>query len=227
VIAFCHTQRTGFLSIGRPSYTKRGSAYCITHSGGLDFHEKYCSSMSRRNKQKQEIRPPARPLPPEPAVGVESQTRPRRDLFKPLFEKACDVAKSALQVARAISPIALFVYGKHLKHEQLKESATKVVSLSWKNEFHKEVVRMRIQEKARAEGASAVVLLTPGPGGPREGTFLISGAMPDMVADASVAYTLDRETGTLLLSEMVWGDQPVPNFFLEGLFPLSDTPATL
>jgi hypothetical protein len=139
-------------------------------------------------------------------------------LFKPLFEKAVAVAKSALYAAGTIGPTALFVYGENLKDEELSKSATKSVSISWKDESHKEAMRKRIREKAELEGASAVVLLIPGESaGSQEGTLLIAGVTPGMTANASVTYTFDKETRTFSFSNLAWRDQSVRDFFLEGL----------
>jgi hypothetical protein len=119
---------------------------------------------------------------------------------------------------------ALFVYGKD-PAGRLKEPSTQVVSLNYKDVFHKDAVRKKIHEKVVAESASAVVLLLPVASG-RESTFLISGVMPGMTTEASVTYTFDKATRTLIFSEMVWRDEPVRDFFLEGLFSESDRPET-
>lgn len=162
---------------------------------------------------------------PAAPAGAESNTQAqllRREVFKPLFEKILDLAKGALFANGTIGPMALFVYGKGLQDEELKESATKVVSISWKTEFQKEAVRMRIHQKAELEGASTVVLLIPAKAaGPHEGTLFVSGVMPGMAADASITYTFKKETKTFNFSEMTWRAEPVRNFFLEGIFSAS------
>ena len=173
--------------------------------------------MSRHNRRnhKSALQPPA-------GVGIDGTTRvqrPSHEVFKPVFEKALDVAKSKLHTTGEIGITALFVYGK-APEVSLNASATHV-SLRYKDEFHKEAVRRKIHEKVAAESVSAVVLLFPDPSD-REGTFLISGAMAGTTADASITYTFDKATKTFNFSEMVWRDESVNNFFLEGLFSARD-----
>lgn len=182
--------------------------------------------MSRRRKPKHSIPLQAHPATSDRSVpaggGIERTMQPSvlpQDLFKPLFEKALDSAKSALHAAGTMGFVALFVYGKGLKDGKHEESTVKIVSVRWKNESHKEAVRMRIHEKAELEGASAIVLLMPGEAaGPREGTLLIAGVMPGMTANATVAYSFDKENRTFSFSELAWRDEPKQNFFLRGLF---------
>jgi hypothetical protein len=179
--------------------------------------------MSRHNRRNHRSA-----LQPQPqlshltAVGLDDKIRvprPSHDVFKPVFEKVLDVAKSKLYTTGAIGMTALFVYGK-APEGSLNASATPV-SLRYTDEFHKEAVRRKIREKVVAEGASAVVLLLPD-SSDREGIFLISGAMPGMTADASITYTFDKATKTFSFSEMAWRDESVSNFFLEGLFSARD-----
>ncbi len=178
--------------------------------------------MSRHNRRRHSVPLQAHASPADPAVFNGAHRKVPllpREVFKPVFEKALAVAKTKLDFTGRIGATALFVYGKD-PEGSLNENATHV-SLSYKDEFHKEAVRRKIHEKVNAEGASAVVLLVPGPPD-REGTFLISGAMPGMTAGASVTYTFDKATKTFSCSEMVWRDEPVRNFFLEGLFSARD-----
>lgn len=177
--------------------------------------------MSKRNKQRYSIPPPSVPAGGDLEKKVPLGTR---EAFKPVFEGALDFARSKLYGSGMIDPTVLFVFGKRPKDGELKESATKVVSIRWKDEFQKEAVRVRIREKAEQEGAFAVVLLAPTEAsGPHEGRFLISGAMADMVADASVTYTVDKENRTFIFSGLTLHDEPARNFFLEGLFTAPDT----
>jgi hypothetical protein len=121
--------------------------------------------MPRRSKRKHRTPLQAQAATPGRSVpaggGTERTIQPQvpsQDLFKPLFEKALHSTKSALHAAGTIGPTALFVYGKCLE-EDLGKTATKIVSIGWKNESQKEAVRMRIYQKVELEGASAVVLL--------------------------------------------------------------------
>jgi hypothetical protein len=174
--------------------------------------------MSRRNKPKHSVTLQSHPPLSARAVlnGADSKAPLLpREVFKPVFEKALNLAKSKPHATGRIGATALFVYGK-APDGSLNENATHV-SLSYKDEFHKEAVRRKIHEKVVAENASAVVLLVPAPPG-RESVFLIAGAMPDLIAHASVTYTFDKATKTFSFSELVWRDEPIRDFFLEGLF---------
>ena len=178
--------------------------------------------MSRHNKRKHGI-PLQSPPASDSAVlsGADSQTPlPLREVFKPVFEKALSVAKSKLHTTGRIGATALFVYGG-ASEGSLNEKATHV-SFNYKDEFHKEAVRRKMHEKAVAEKASAVVLLVPALRD-RESAFLISGAMPGLTAHASVTYTFDKTTKTFSFSELVWRDEPIKDFFFEGLFSAGNT----
>jgi hypothetical protein len=172
--------------------------------------------MSRHNKRKHSI-PLESPPPSDSAVlnGADSKTPLLlREAFKSIFEKALAVAKSELRTTGRIGATALFVYGR-APEGSLNENTTHV-SLNYKDEFHKEAVRRKIHEKAVAENASAVVLLVPALPD-RESAFLISGAMSGLTAHASVTYILDKATKTFSFSELVWRDEPIKDFFFEGL----------
>ena len=66
----------------------------------------------------------------------------------------------------------------------------KAVSLSFKDEFHQELLKTRIREKALAENAVAVIILTEMD---NEGhKVVLSGVSPDMKASAYVDYGLDK-----------------------------------
>jgi hypothetical protein len=66
----------------------------------------------------------------------------------------------------------------------------KAVSLSFKDELHKELLKTRIREKALAENAVAVIILTEMD---NEGhKVVLSGVSPGMKASAYVDYGLDN-----------------------------------
>ena len=180
--------------------------------------------MSRHNRRKQSTPPEAHaPLSRPDGVTAVRKTEEallQREVFRPLFEKALAVAKNRLDTTGRIGATALFVYGK--APEGGPSGKTTHVSLSYKDEFHKEATRRKIREKVLAENASAIVLLVPAlPSG--EGTFLISGAMPGMTAGASVTSTFEKSTKTFSFSELVWRNEPIRDFFLEGLFSAGNT----
>ena len=56
--------------------------------------------------------------------------------------------------------MACFVYEGAVKQDGSKPADIKTVSLSWKTEFQKELIRKRIREKALREEATAVVIVT-------------------------------------------------------------------
>lgn len=63
-----------------------------------------------------------------------------------------------------------------------------------------------------------MLLLPAEAAGPHQGTLVISGVASGIAAEASVTCTFDKETGTFTFSEFTWRDEPVANFFLEGIF---------
>ena len=67
--------------------------------------------------------------------------------------------------------------------------------------------------------AAAVVLLIPQDAeASQEGTLLIAGVIPGITAYGSVTHTFDTETRTFSFSRVAWRDEPVGDFFLEGIF---------
>ena len=134
-----------------------------------------------------------------------------------LFQRAVAIAKKQLDVTGTIDPTALFVYGENF--EDAEESATKVVSIGWKDEIQKEIMRTRVHEKAQRENASALVLLMPVHASPaHKGQCVLSGAAPRQRAEASLTYALDGESNAFIFSELTWREGQAGDFFLEGLF---------
>ena len=127
------------------------------------------------------------------------------------------MARKQLEGTGTVDPTAPFVYGENFK--DVEESAMKAVSIGWRNESHKELMRARIHEKVEQEHASAVVLLMPAHAPTaRGGQCVLSGVAPRQRALASLTYVLDRESNTFAFSELTWHEEPLSNFFLEGLF---------
>ena len=180
--------------------------------------------MSRRSKRQHRIIDQAQaarsPAAVPPSDSIERATPPQhiqREAFRALFQKAVAIVTKQLNATGRIDPTALFVYGNNVTDAE--ESATTVVSIAWKNEFHKEAVRTRLREKAKMENAFALILILPEHARkPHEGQCVLSGAAPQLRADASLTYALDRETQTFILSELTWHEEPRCSFFLEGLF---------
>jgi hypothetical protein len=130
------------------------------------------------------------------------------EVFKEVFERAVDRAKNELASSGRIGPTVFFVYTNGM---------IKVGVLAFKDELHKGLLKKRIREKALAENASAVMILTEGEG-ERPGTIILSGAAPGMRASARVDYAFDRKTKTITLWETRWLDRPLQNAFLDGIF---------
>ncbi len=123
-------------------------------------------TMSRRSKRRHRVTSQMQAAASAAGVPasdkIEISTPPplrSQEVFRVLFQKAVAVAKNQLNATGRIDPTALLVYGKNFKDAE--ESTTRVVSIAWKNELHKEVVRTRLREKTEQENVSAVVLLMP------------------------------------------------------------------
>lgn len=90
-----------------------------------------------------------------------------------------------------------------------------VGSIFFKDELHEELLKRRVREKALAENASAVLLLTAGE---RPGPIALSGTAPGMRVSARVDYVLDKNTKAITSWEPHWLDNPLKNAFLDGIF---------
>lgn len=147
--------------------------------------------------------------------------------FGQLFERIADMVKSEMASGERLGTMAFFVYGGSLKQEGPEQSTVKAVSLAWKTEFQKELIRKRVRDKAWTEEASAVVIVTDAEAGPaserqesalkRRGTVVISGASPGATATATLAYAVEGAGKTVTLGEMQWLSESPYNFFLEGI----------
>jgi hypothetical protein len=185
--------------------------------------------MSRRRRKKKVITP----QPPSPGVttAVASDHRvpspSQKEIFKAVFEKILTMVNNRASFTDRIAPLAVFVFENgDGKGDGLETGDMKAVSLRWRTEFYKEIIRRKIHDKAAHEGALAVVLLTDARPPTRSGnflqrgTFLLSGATLLVDACASVAYTLDEQSRFFSFSEIEWLDEPVEDFFLDGIFPM-------
>jgi hypothetical protein len=138
------------------------------------------------------------------------------------------MAKRALAGQGRVAPMAVFAYKGEPGHTEGDGGEFKSVSLVWRTEFQKETIKKRIKEKASAESASAVVILTraetEGAGGrakgssQQKGVLVFSGATADARASAKVTYVLEKEAKTLSSWEMRLSAEPGETFFLEGVF---------
>jgi len=188
----------------------------------------YIVNMSHRRRKKKVIRPQP-PGPMVPAVVVSDPQVPspsQKEAFTVVFEKVLTMVNRRLSFTDRIAPLATFVFEDgDRKDGGLDGSHMKAVSLSWRTDFNKEIIRRKIRDKAAHEGASAVILLTDAAPPARSGnslqqrTFLLSGVTLRVNARASVAYTFDEQSRSLSFSEIEWLDEPAKNFFLDGIFP--------
>jgi hypothetical protein len=132
--------------------------------------------------------------------------------------------------------MAFFIYGEHKEPGPLQAGVTKAVDLAWRSEFYKELLRRKVREKARAEGPSAVIVVTDAKAEHRDrrsdnspqrkGKILISGATPRMQGSALLSYTFEHESNSFSFGEMEWLGEPQRNFFLDGIFHEESPPET-
>ena len=150
----------------------------------------------------------ATPSPLSVDVHRETETSPvLSDAFKGAIEKAAAWSKTGLASEGKIRPMAFFVY---------EDGSMKTVSLSFKDELHKELLKTRIREKALAESAIAVIILNEMD---NEGhKVVLSGVSPGMKASAYVDYGLDNGSKTITSWKITWMNQAVQNIFLDGIF---------
>lgn len=192
--------------------------------------------MSRRRKKRSgtpDAASPSRPAvsPPEGLSGPPAgQVRTGAALeFAPLFERIAATIRKELGSAGGAGTMACFVYEGAVKEDGSKPADIKTVSLAWKTEFQKELIRKRVRDKALREEASAVVIVTDAEAATaserqnssskRRRAIVISGAGRNGNATAMIPYTIEGETKTVSFGEMQWLNGPSYNFFLEGILP--------
>ncbi len=145
---------------------------------------------------------------PQPAPASSSRgARPPAHLsdeLKDIFEKAAERAKNDLAHTGKIRPTAFFVY---------TDGTMKVVSLSYKDDLHREILIRRIREKASAENVSEVLVLTEAEQGRHTMTVLSAAT-----AATRIDYTYSKEAKTVTSWKIIWLDRPVRNVFLNGIF---------
>ena len=150
----------------------------------------------------------ATPSPLSVDVHRETETSPvLSDAFKGAIEKAAAWSKTGLASEGKIRPMAFFVY---------EDGSMKTASLSFKDELHKELLKTRIREKALAENAVTVIILTDMD---YEGHKLVlSGVSPGMKGSACVDYNFDKGAKTVTLWKISWLNQRFQNVFIDGIF---------
>jgi hypothetical protein len=129
--------------------------------------------------------------------------------------------------------MACFIYEGTVKEDGSKPADIKAVSLSWKTEFQKELIRKRVREKALREEASAVVIVTDGEttgsgdrqSAKRKRAIVLCGAGQNGNAAATIPYIVEGERKSVSFGEMQWLNGPSYNFFLEGILPRRRQPS--
>ncbi len=165
--------------------------------------------MSKKRKRIKQIYRSSPPATATPTPHVQ----PVPEVLKAAVEKAADMAKNQLASTGRITPAALFLYGSDTSPETTR---TTMVSLSWRNDLQKETVRRRIREKALAEGAYAVLVMST-----KDRTLAISGrTSTNIPITASVDYAYQEADRVVSRWELHWLDDPAADFFLEGIFNL-------
>jgi hypothetical protein len=91
----------------------------------------------------------------------------------------------------------------------------KTVYLLVKDEYQKDALIRRIQEKTLAENIPTVIVLSEID---NEHGMLLSGVSPDMKGSARVNYSFDGKTKTVTSWKITWLNQPLQNIFLDGIF---------
>ena len=76
--------------------------------------------------------------------------------------------RNELATAGKVRTMACFVYAGDRKEDGSTSPTIKTVSLSWKTEFQKELIRKRIRDKAVLEKASAVLVVADAEMGPAD-----------------------------------------------------------
>jgi hypothetical protein len=179
----------------------------------------------RKKKGKNEAvavsEPSSQPLVPAPhsatlppttiTTNQEKKRSPAlTDTFKSVIEKAADKSRSELSIEGRIKPMVFFVDA---------DGTMKAVYLSVKdNEYQKESLIRRIQEKALAENISTVIVLTEIDHGH---TVVLSGVSPGMRGSACIDYGFDNTTKTVTSWKISWLNQPVQNVLIDGIFDKS------
>jgi len=131
--------------------------------------------------------------------------------------------------------MACFIYEGAVKEDGSKPADIKAVSLAWKSEFQKELIRKRVREKALKEEASAVVIVTDGENtsagerqsnsAKRRRAILLCGAGQNGNASVTIPYTIEGDQKSVSFGEMQWLNGPSYNFFLEGILPRRRQPS--
>ncbi|OPY60561.1 MAG: hypothetical protein A4E57_04424 [Syntrophorhabdaceae bacterium PtaU1.Bin034] len=143
------------------------------------------------------------------------------------------MAQDELVSTGKMAAMAVFVFVNGANPDEPANTSLKTVSLTWRDEHQKEALKKRVREKAVSEQAHAVVILSDtktnntnkhADASSRSGRIIISGITRNLKAGAVITYTLDLKTKTFGSWQMSWLENPVQDFFLEGVFDQDATP---
>lgn len=155
------------------------------------------------------VREPSSDTHPRTIASTHQETKSSpllSDAFKSTIEKAADRSRSELISEEKLKPMAFFVYA---------DGTMKTVSVSLKDEYQREALIRRIQEKVSAENISAVIALTEMDYGH---TAVLSGVSPGVRGSACIDYSFNNTAKTVDLWKITWLNHPVRNAFLDGIF---------
>jgi hypothetical protein len=162
-----------------------------------------------QSESPQSVQSPNSDTPPRTIASAHQETKTpplMTDAFKSTIEKAADRSRSVLASEGKLRPMAFFVNA---------DGTMKTVSLSVRDEYQKETLLRRIQEKVSAENISTVITLTEMD---YEHTAVLSGASPSVRGSACIDYSFNNTTKTVDSWTITWLNQPVKNVFLDGVF---------
>jgi len=200
------------------------SFFSVEPGKEYEHEHMYCiieTPMARRGKRRgdsnggaQQQSSPAGVMSPEApssnvSIGAEHRIpvpSPLTDAFKEVFEKAVDRVRNELVSSGKLGSAVFFVYINGMMN---------VGTLFFKDELHEGLLKKKVREKALAENASAVIVLTEGK---RPGTIMLSGTAPGLRASVRVDYVFDKDTKAITSWEPHWLDRPLKNAFLDGIF---------
>jgi hypothetical protein len=158
----------------------------------------------RRNRQKK----PHQEIEQSGSSQVQQADSPGTqvlsDGIRTVVEKSADGARFELGKTGRITPKAIFVYGDGSSGSVEK---TTVVSLIWRNDFHKDVLRRNIREKALQEDAQAVILLCVSPS-KEAGVLRLLVTARGVNAMVSIGYVFDPKAKIVSHWDLRWLDKP-------------------
>jgi hypothetical protein len=148
------------------------------------------------------------PPPATPKEPREARTPPvLPEGFKAAIEKAADRAKVELAAKGKLETMVFFAH---------EDGTMKIASLILRDGQQKEVLIGRIKDKALAENASAVIVLSETDSKRQRAT--LSGVSPGAKASVHLNYGFDAKTKTVTSWELKWLNQPVRSPFLDGIY---------